>query len=432
MVDNQTNESRSSDTVATKTSNNAVSSGGSRRAVTIIVLLLVIAAAAGLYHYWGFWQSGQQQAAPPPPPVTVAKPLVRDLVEWNEFTGQFQAVDSVEVRARVSGYLESIHFTDGQVVKKGDLLFVIEPRPFELALDQAKANLAQAKANLVLAKSQLNRTAQLHEKEFAAQETLDERQATVQTSIATVQSAEAAMQQAQLNLDYTHVVAPISGKVSQHEVSVGNLIIGGTTGSTTLLTTIVSLDPIHFIFDVSEQDGIAFNRALKAGTLPTEKDGKVPVEGQQMNADGWKLHGTIDFVDNQYTPSTGTIAVRAVYPNPGNLITPGQFGRIRVPMTKKQPTILVPDEAIVTDQDTKLVLVVDKDGNVTGKTVDLGPVVGDNLRVIHSGVSPDDEVIVDGLLRARAGGKVTPQQSKIDPSRAPKDSQDDPGAAKAK
>jgi RND family efflux transporter MFP subunit len=412
----------------------AETSGPGGAGLGLGVLLLLVAAAVGfaLYHFWGFWRPPQTAAAPPPPTVTVAKPLVRDLIEWNEFTGQFQAVDSVDVRARVSGYLESIHFTDGQLVKKGDLLFVIEPRPFELALASAKANLAQAKANLDLAKSQLNRTVQLREKDFAAQETLDERQATVETAIATVQSAEAALEQAQLNLDYTHVVAPISGRVSRHEVSVGNLVLGGINGSsTTLLTNIVSLDPIHLVFNVSEADGIAYKERVRRGEIPSARDGKVEVEGQLMNQDQWTLHGAIDFVDNQYDPSAGTIVVRARFPNPGMFITPGQFGRVRVPISKKRPTLLVPDEAIVTDQASKLLYVVDKDGKVSAKTVDLGPTVGDNLRVVHSGITANDEIVVDGLMRARPGATVTPQQSQIDPARAPKesDSEIDPGQA---
>ena len=212
----------------------------------LIVLLLAAGAAALLYNYWGFWQqwgwfqtSQQAPAAPPPPSVTVAKPLVKELVEYSEFTGQFEAVDSVEVRARVSGYLESINFTDGQIVKKGDLLFVIEPKPYELALESAKADLAEANANLDLAKAQLERTAELRKKDYATVETYDERVAQVNTATATRDSAIAALNQAELNLDYTRVTAPIDGRVSRHELSVGNLVMGGTAGTPVLLTTIV-------------------------------------------------------------------------------------------------------------------------------------------------------------------------------------------------
>ena len=408
------------------------SGSGHTRIVALILLVLLAAGGGALYRYWGLWQTKQQAPAMAPHAVTVAKPMVRDLVEWNEFTGQFQAVDSVEVRARVSGYLESIDFTDGQMVKKGDLLFVIEPKPYQLALEQAKANLAQAKANLDLAKSELNRTAQLRLKDFAAQETLDERQATVETDIAAVQSAQAALDQAQLNLDYTHVVAPISGRVSRHEVSTGNLVLGGTDiPSTTLLTTIVSLNPIRLVFNVAEQDGIAYKRAVQEGKLPLASNGHVLVEAEMMGEKGWGLKGSIDFVDNQYDTSTGTIVMRALFPNSNLLITPGQFGRIRVPLSKRKPTILVPDEAVVTDQDSKLLYVVGKDNKVVAKSVDLGPVVGDNLRIVHSGIGPNDEVIVDGLTFARPGAPVSPKQGTIASSRAPKDSDSDidPGPA---
>ena len=210
----------------------------------VILVLLAIAAAALLYRYWGFWQTEPEaQAAPPPPAVTVAKPLVKEMEEWNDFTGQFEAQEAVEVRARVSGYLESVNFTDGQLVKKGDLLFVIEPRPFELALETSKAQLAQAEAQLQLAQAQLDRTAQLRKNDYATKETYDERVSQVAIAEASRDAAIAAVNQAQLNLDYTRVTAPVSGRMGRHEVSVGNLVMGGTAGSTTLLTTIVSLDP---------------------------------------------------------------------------------------------------------------------------------------------------------------------------------------------
>ena len=306
----------------------------------VIFLTLAVGLAVLLYRYWGFWehlpflQGGQQTtaAAPPPPAVTVAKPIIRELVESKDFTGQFEAVDSVDVRARVSGYLESINFTDGQIVKKGDLLFVIEPKPFELALESAKANLAEANANLDLAKAQLARTAELRKKSYATEETYDERVAQVNTATATRDSSIAQLDQAQLNLDYTRVTAPIAGRASRHELSVGNLVIGGTTGTPTLLTTIVSLDPIHIFFNVSEGDGMTYKRLVAKGEIPSARSNTVEVRAQLMDETDWPMKGTIDFVDNQYDRTTGTISVRAAFPNPEYFITPGQFGRVKVPM----------------------------------------------------------------------------------------------------
>jgi len=305
----------------------------------VIFLLLAACLAVLLYRYWGFWEKlpffqGQQTtaAALPPPTVTVAKPIIRELIESKDFTGQFEAVESVDVRARVSGYLESINFTDGQIVKKGDLLFVIEPKPFELALESAKATLAEANANLDLAKAQLARTAELRTKSYATEETYDTRVAQVNTAVATRDAAIAALDQAQLNLDYTRVIAPMAGRASRHELSVGNLVIGGTTGTPNLLTTIVSLDPIHIFFNVSEGDGMTYKRLVQKGEIPSARTNKVEVQAQLMDETDWPMKGSIDFVDNQYDRTTGTIRVRAAFPNPNYFITPGQFGRVNVPM----------------------------------------------------------------------------------------------------
>jgi RND family efflux transporter MFP subunit len=216
------------------------------------------------------------------------------------------------------------------------------------------------------------------------------------------------------------VLAPIDGRASRHEISVGNLVIGGTTGTSTLLTTIVSLDPIHFFFNVSEADGMTYKRLVEKGEVPSARDRKVVVESQLMDQTDWPLKGTIDFVDNQYDRSTGTIRVRAAFPNPTYFITPGQFGRVRVPMSQLHPALLVPDAAVVTDQSTKMLFVVAADGTVMPKPVELGPVVEGNLRIIRSGLDRNDEVIVSGLLRARPGQKVTPEPGSIEGAAAPK------------
>ena len=381
----------------------------------IVVLLLVVALAAVAYRYWGFWQGDPAPAAAPPPPaVTVAKPLVREMRQWTDFTGQFEARESVEIRARVSGYLESVNFTDGQIVKKGDLLFVIEPKPFELALQTAMAQLSQAEAQLQLAEAQLSRTAELRKNDYATKETYDERISQVSIATAARDSAKAAVDQAQLNLDYTRVTAPVSGRMGRHEVSVGNLVMGGITGNTTLLTTIVSLDPIWLTFNVSEGDGMTYKRLVEKGEIKSPRDNPIEVQGQLMDEKEWSLKGTIDFVDNQYDRSSGTIRVRAAFPNPDLFITPGQFGRVRVPMSQEKPTLLVPDAAVVTDQSTKMLFSVAPDGTVAPKPVQLGPVADDGLRVVNSGITADDQIIIKGLLRARPGQKVTPEQGKVE------------------
>jgi RND family efflux transporter MFP subunit len=304
------------------------------------------------------------------------------------------------------------------LVKKGDLLFVIEPRPFELALETAKAQLAQTEAQVQLAQQQLDRTAQLRKNDYATKETYDERVSQLAIVTASRDAALAAVNNAQLNLDYTRVTAPVSGRMGRHEVSVGNLVMGGTS-STTLLTTIVSLDPIWLTFNVSEGDGMTYKRLVQKGEVKNARDNAVEVQGQLMDEHTWTLKGTIDFVDNQYDRSSGTIRVRASFPNPNLFITPGQFGRVRVPMSQLKPTMLVPDAAVVTDQSVKLLFTVAPDGSVVPKPVDLGPVTDDGLRIIKSGITPEDQVIINGLLRARPGAKVTPEEGKIQGSAPP-------------
>ena len=251
-----------------------------------------------------------------------------------------------------------------------------------------------------------------------SQETYDERVAQVNIATASRDAGIAAVNQAQLNLDYTQVTAPVSGRMGRHEVSIGNLIMGGTSGTTTttLLTTIVSLDPIWLSFNVSEGDGMTYKRLVQKGEVKSARDTAVEVQGELMDEKDWPLKGTIDFVDNQYDRSSGTIRVRAAFPNADLFITPNQFGRVRVPMSQMRPTLLVPDAAVVTDQSVKMLFTVAADGTVVPKPVELGPVGEDNLRVIRSGITADDVVVISGLLRARPGQKVTPEQGTIGPA----------------
>jgi len=384
---------------------------------TAVLAILVLLAAAG----GGYWfladeraDAGPATAAPAaaPPPVTVSAPLQREITEWDEFTGQFAAMESVEIRARVSGYLTAIDFQDGQIVKKGDLLFTIDPRPFENALANARAQQAQAQARLDLANRQVSRSSELRQKDFASQSTLDERTEEMRQAAGALDAAKAAVKDAELNLEFTRIAAPMNGRIGRHEVSVGNLVTGGNGGVTTLLTTIVSLDPIHFNFDMSEADYLAYQRAAASGRLRSTRDGKVAVYARLTDEKDWPREGLLDFVDNQVDRGSGTIRARAVFPNPDFFVTPGQFGRIRIPGSEPYQALLVPDAAIVTDQSRKIVMTVAADGTVVPKAVRPGPLY-DGLRIVRSGLEPDDRLVIDGLMRARPGAKVTPQPGEI-------------------
>ena len=390
------------------------SSGGWRWLLTCV--LIGAAVFAGGYWYFEHREMApapQAQAAPPPVlPVTVSKPLVQTITEWDEFTGQFEAVDSVEIRARVSGYLDQIGFEDGQMVKKGDMLFVIDPRPFEIALKSAQSALTSANARLALAKQQLTRAETLKKSDFTSQSTLDQRQQEMLSAAADAQVAQAAINSAQLNLDFTHIAAPLDGRIGRHEVSLGNLIMGGDGGETTLLTTIVSLDPIRLVFDMPESDYLAYQRREAEGKMASKRQ-DLPVEAHLMDEKDWTLKGKMDFVNNAVDRSSGTIRARAVFSNPGLLITPGQFGRIRITGSEPHEAILIPDSAIVSDQSRKIVMTVDKDGKVVPKPIRPGPGY-QGLRIVRSGLAKDDVIVVDGLLRARAGATVKPEQGKIE------------------
>jgi RND family efflux transporter MFP subunit len=351
----------------------------------------------------------------PPPAVTVAAPLYQEIVEWDEFTGQFAAVEYVELRARVSGYLQSIHFEDGQIVNKGDLLFVIDPRPYEIALASARAQLDEASARLDLANRQLTRAGRLRKEDFVAASTYDERAQEAASSTAAVEAARAAIRQAELDLEFTRITAPISGRIGQHRVSVGNLIADGGGNQATLLATIVSLDPIYFNFDLSEADFLAYQRAAASGRLRSTREGGAEVFAHLPDEEQWTIKGRLDFVDNQVDRATGTIRARAEFPKPNLLITPGQFGRIRIPGSEPYKAIMIPDSALVTDQSNRLVMTVTDDGTVVPKQVRPGPGYDPlGLRIIREGLEPTDRIIINGLLRARPGAKVAPEPGKIE------------------
>jgi len=334
----------------------------------------------------------------------VAKPTKRLLADHDEYVGRFVAVDAIEVRARVSGYLDAIHFKDGQLVKKGDLLFTIDRRPFEASLAQAEANLAQARANLAYAEADLERGQGLVRGNTITQQTFDQRTQAKRVAEAAVKAQEAALRQANLDLEFTELKAPIAGRIGDRRVSAGNLVTGGTTGSTTLLATITSIDPIRFEFTMDEAS------YLRSRRLAGEQPDALSVKLKLIDEPKFSHSGKTDFVDNAIDRTSGTIRARAEFANPEGTLTPGMFGRIQVPAGPPSDAMLLPEVAVGTEQVRKFVLVVDGDNVARPKYVTLGPVVEDQ-RVITSGLDPDDRVIVNGLMRARPGVKVSPQEA---------------------
>ncbi len=381
--------------------------------------VLAIAIVAGFYWYQRTGSDGAAPAASaamPPPEVTVAAPLQREITEWDEYTGQFSAVDFVEMRPRVSGYIESVHFKDGQLVNAGDLLYIIDPRPFEIALASAQAQLENATAQRQLAQAQLARAERLRKSDFVAASTYDERLAELRSAEAAVESADAAIRSAQLDLEFTRVTAPISGRIGRNAVTEGNLVVDGSGVNATLLATIVTLDPIYLDFDMSESDFLAYQRASAAGRMKSTRDSAVPVFARLFDEDGWSLKGNLDFVDNRVDRDAGTMRARAVFANPTTLITPGQFGRLRIPGSEPYQAVLIPDSAIVTDQSRKTVLTVGADGTVTPKIIRPGPFNDElGLRIVREGLEPGDQIVINGLMRARPGAKVTTVPGKIEP-----------------
>lgn len=354
----------------------------------------------------------QDSTTAPPPRVTVSQPLVRELIEWDEYTGRLEAVESVEVRARVSGYLQSINFKEGAIVKKGDLLFLIDPRPYKAELDRAEAELKVTKARLELARNDLARAKKLLTARAISEEEADTRSADVNVAQATLEQGKAAVEAARLNVEFTQVTAPISGRISREFVTEGNLINGGTGG--TLLTTIVSLDPIYCYAEADEQAFLKYVRLAREGKRPSSRDEQNPVYLALADEEGFPHKGHMDFVDNQLDPDTGTITGRAIFPNPDLTLTPGLFARVRIPGSGKYDAILLPDEAIGSDQSQRFVMIVNNENTTEHRKVELGPIVN-GLRIIRKGLKPGDWVIVKGVQRVRPGMKVDPQKEKITP-----------------
>ncbi len=345
--------------------------------------------------------AAQASSAPPPPPaVTVAAAQQRTITDWDEFIGRLEAVESVEIRPRVSGYIERVVFNAGEEVRKGDVLFEIDRRPYQAEVARAEAELAQARSAAALASRALQRSKQLAAGEAISREDLDNRTAGSERAAAAVRAAEAAVAMARLNLEWTRVRSPISGRVGRAEVTVGNLV---QAGSATRLTTVVSQDPIYASFDADERSFLRYG--AKAGTGPRDKRARVLL-GTAAEGDAFPHEGKLDFFDNQLDPRTGTVRARAVFANKDHRFTPGLYARLKLVGGDAYQATLVSDRAIGTDQDKKFVLVVKPDSTVEYRPVQLGRLV-DGYRVIAAGVQPGEKVVVNGLQRVRPGMHVT-------------------------
>jgi RND family efflux transporter MFP subunit len=371
-----------------------------RDAPTYVLLALTAVAAAFVT---ACSTPAAQSAAPPPPRVTAAHAIARDVTEWSEFTGRLEAVHHVDVRPRVSGLIASVHFTEGAIVRRGDLLFQIDPRPFQAEVDRLGAELTRARATMTRSTSERERADRLAAANAMSAEERDRRSASAEEAAAQVAAVQAALRAAELNLEFTRVVAPIDGRASHAIVTEGNLVTGGP-GEATLLTTLVSLDPIYASFEADEQSFLAFSSAARAGAAGSPRTSiRMALAGDE----GFSRQGRLDFLDNQLDPSTGTIRVRAVFANADRALTPGLFVRLRMSGSHAARSVLVRDDAVGTDLDKRFVYLVTPAQTIAYRSVTLGPLV-DGLRVVRSGLVPDDVVVVNGLQRVRPGVKVTP------------------------
>lgn len=376
----------------------------------------------------------KKQDAPPALQVVVVRPEAREIVEWDEYTGRLASPDSVEVRAQVSGYLQSIHFKDGQFVEKGDLLFVIDPRPFEAALSRAEAALQQAESQAALAGTNLERAQQLRKSGAVAEGDLDTAETNSKQAQAAIVAARAQVNSAKLDLAFTRIQAPIRGRISRNYVSIGNLVTGGNA-NTTLLTTIVSLDPIYCYFEVDERSFLKYQDLVGRGTSGAKDDpaaaggsresesesaaagtsgdrggtAKCPMQMELANETGFPHEGHLNFVDNRVDLASSTVELRGVFPNRELKLTPGLFARVRIPASKRHAAILLPDQAIGTDQSQQFVYVVGDDGKVAYRRVELGP-MAEGLRIVRRGVTPGDRVIVSGMQSVRPDAVVNAQE----------------------
>ena len=376
---------------------------------TLAVSAALLAALVGLSGCKSEATTAQQA---PAPQVSVASALERDVTEWDEFTGRLEAVESVEVRPRVTGYIESVNFTEGSTVKKGDLLFVIDPRPYQAELSKAEAELARAVARSELAVADEGRSAKLLDIKAVSREEYDSRINATREAKADVAAARAAVDSAKLNLEFTHITAPISGRVSKAAVTAGNLVTGGSN-TAALLTTVVSLDPMYVTFEGDEQIYLKYNELSRRGERSSSRDAANPVLMGLANENGYPHHGAMVFVDNQVDPRTGTIRARASFENKDGFLTPGLFARVKLLGHNSYRAVLVDDRAIGTDQSQKFVYVIDAQNKVTYRPVTVGR-LNDGLRIVEKGLQPGETVVVNGLQRVRPGVVVAPERVAMD------------------
>jgi RND family efflux transporter MFP subunit len=351
---------------------------------------------------------GSAPPAQPPPQVSVAQVLEKRVKDWDEFTGRLQAVETVEIRPRVTGYIDKVAFTEGSMVKRGTLLFVIDPRPYQAEYDRAAADVKRFNTALELGRIELTRVQRLRDSGAVSQEELDERKSTVASAEANVAGAAAALEAASLNLNFTRVTSPIDGRVSRAEVTRGNLVTGGVNGGT-LLTSVVSMDPMYIYFDADEQSYLRYAQMDREGTRVSSRTSGNPVQIGLANEEGFPHPGKVDFVDNQLNPQTGTIRARAVLENKDGRFTPGLFARVQLLGSGEYQAILIDDRAVNTDQSQKYVLLLGADNKVEYRKVKLGRVI-DGLRVVQEGLKAGDVIVVNGAQRVHPGVMVTPQR----------------------
>lgn len=354
------------------------------------------------------------QEGPPAFPVTVAPPLSEHIKTWDEYPGRFEAFQRVELRPRVSGYVDQVNFKEGSDVKFGDLLFTLDKRPFEIAVEAAKAEVARAHAQVEFAKADLQRAAPLVESKALSEQVYEQRKSSLGVAEAQVMSAAAQFKSAELNLEWAEVRAPISGRISDKKIDVGNLVIGGQVNAT-LMATIVSTDPIHFVFDTSEADYLRYQRLNQSGKRDSSPNSPTPVRLKLADEKDWSHQGTMDFIDNAFNEHSGTLRGRAIFPNKNGLMTPGVFARLAL-YAGDIDAFLIPDDAIVSDQAHKIVYTVNADDVVVATPVELGPIY-EGLRVIKSGLKADDRVVIEGVANPaiRPGSKVAPTLGAIKP-----------------
>jgi RND family efflux transporter MFP subunit len=383
--------------------------GGSRPVFGAWLWLLTIVTAVSLC---GCRQETQGTPKLPPTNVTVAKPVEKEVENYQEYTGNTAAVSSVDIRARVSGYLTEVSFAEGAIVKAGDLLYVIDPRPYQAAVDQAQANVEQAKSQLALATGNYQRSEKLFQTNVIDAQSYQTQLENRNQANATLLGNQAALETAKLNLDFTQIRSPIDGQTSTYNYTIGNLITGGDTSSSGVLTTIVSIDPIYVYVSVDERGLLAYQEMVRTGKITLPEGGQTPIEMQLSNENDFPHKGVIDFVDNQVDPNTGTIRVRGVFANKDRVLRPGLFARVRIAASPKYKSLLISDLCVAYDQGQPIVYVVGSDNIANAKPVKLGAIF-DGLREVKEGITAEEQIVANGVVRLRPGVPVIPKQGNM-------------------